>query len=276
MTEDTDFHVRFWGVRGSIACPGPETVRYGGNTACLEVRVGGHRLIIDGGTGLRPLGNEIAKESPGELDVFFTHAHFDHVCGVPFFKPAYMTSTRLRFWAGNLLPETTLETTLCHLMIAPLFPVPIHVFTACNFRDFAVGQPMEVRPGVSLNTCRLNHPNGACGYRIDYGGRSLCIITDTEHVAGELDRTIVEFVRDADIMVYDAMFTEEEYRQHVGWGHSTWEQALRVADAANVRQVALFHHSPDHDDRAMERIEAAAAAARPGTVAAREGMILRP
>lgn len=276
MTDTTDFFVKIWGTRGSIACPGPDTVVYGGNTTCFEVRAGGRLLVIDGGTGLRPLGKVLAQEKPSEIDLFFTHTHFDHVCGVPFFAPAYMKSTRLRFHAGHLLPDTTLQDTLCHLMIAPLFPVPIHVFTECQFHDFRVGREPPVTDGIQLTTCPLNHPNGAAGYRIDHGGRSLCIITDNEHVEGELDRRLVEFVRDADVMIYDAMFTDAEYRHHVGWGHSTWQQALRVADAANVRQVVLFHHSPDHDDRAMDAIEREAADARPGTIAAREGMVLRP
>lgn len=276
MTDAAEFTVKFWGTRGSIACPGPETVRFGGNTTCFEIRVGGRLLIIDGGTGLRPLGKVLAQERPEEVDLFFTHTHFDHVCGVPFFAPAYMKGTRLRFHAGHLLPETTLKDTLCNLMIAPLFPVPIHVFTECQFQDFRVGTEVRPAPGVRLTTCPLNHPNGACGYRIDHAGRSVCIITDTEHVEGELDRRIVEFVRDADVMIYDAMFTDTEYRHHVGWGHSTWQQALKVADAARVGQVVLFHHSPDHDDRAMAAIEREAAAARPNTIAAREGMVLVP
>lgn len=276
MPEDSAFFVKFWGVRGSIACPGPETVAYGGNTTCLEIRCGDELIIIDGGTGLRDLGAELARKAISEIDLFFTHTHFDHVCGVPFFKPAYIGSTRVRFWAGHLPPDLSLKKVLCDMMMAPLFPVPINVFAACQFLDFKVGTAMEVKPGVRLSTCPLNHPNGACGYRIDFAGKSICIITDTEHRVGQIDETIVDFVRGADVMIYDAMFTDEEYPKFVGWGHSTWQEALRVADAAGVGQVVLFHHDPYHDDAVMDRIAAAAEAVRPGTLVAREGMVLSP
>lgn len=276
MSEPQDFSIKFWGVRGSIACPGSHTVRYGGNTACIEVRCGASRIIIDGGTGLRELGQELARDPPARIDLFFTHTHYDHVCGVPFFKPAYMENARIDLWAGHLSPDRSLKDVLCELMKAPLFPVPLQVFYDCQFHDFRCGTPIEPAPGVVLNTCRLNHPNGACGYRIEYAGKSVCIITDTEHVPGQRDQTIVEFVRGADIMVYDSMYTDEEFPRFVSWGHSTWQEALRIADAAQVRIAVPFHHDPSHDDDALDRLAALAHKARPGTVFAREGLVLRP
>jgi phosphoribosyl 1,2-cyclic phosphodiesterase len=276
MTDPKDFSVKFWGVRGSIACPGPDTVRYGGNTTCIEIRCGGNLIIIDGGTGLRDLGAALALEKLARIDLFFTHTHFDHVCGVPFFLPAYMKGTEVNFWAGHLQNGQTIKGVLCDMMMAPLFPVPLQVFTAAHYHDFKCGTPMRPKPGVRLNTCRLNHPNNACGYRIDYDGRSVCIITDTEHRLGEIDEVIVDFVKGADIMVYDAMYTDEEYPNHISWGHSTWQEALRIADAAGVRQAVLFHHEPAHDDAFMDAVAAAAEARRPGTLVAVEGMVLRP
>jgi len=276
MSHRREFFIKFWGVRGSLACPGPGTVRYGGNTSCMEVRCGSHRLIFDGGTGLRALGCELARDLPPRIDVFFTHTHFDHVCGVPFFKPAYMQGTRVEFWAGHLLPERTLKHVLCEMMTAPLFPVPLEVFARSRFHDFPCGTTLRPAPGVVLTTCRLNHPNRACGYRIDYAGKSICIITDTEHVPGRLDETIVEFVRNADIMVYDAMFTDEEFPAYVNWGHSTWQEALRVAEAAGVGVAVPFHHDPDHDDAFLDHLSELASAIRPGTVFAREGLVLAP
>ncbi len=275
MTDSQDFTIRFWGVRGSVACPGPETVRYGGNTSCIEIRCGGHRLIIDGGTGLRQLGLELARERPERVDIFFTHTHWDHIAGIPFFKPAYDRSVELHFWAGHLPPGQSLHDVLCGQMLAPLFPVPIDVFTESHYHDFRCGEPMMLRPGVRLNTCRLNHPNQACGYRIDYAGKSICVITDTEHPPEGRDPTIAGFVRDADLMVYDSTYTDEEYPRFVNWGHSTWQEALRLADAAQVERVALFHHDPCHTDDMMDRIAAEAEAVRPGTVVAKEGLVLR-
>ena len=276
MTDHDVFSIRFWGTRGSIAVPGPTTVQFGGNTTCFEIRCGREVLVIDGGSGLMGLGRKLLREGRRDVKIFFTHTHWDHICGIPFFAPAYAPDTQVHFYAGHLLPDSSLKAVLCNMMMAPLFPVPIEVFRSCRFNDFECGLVQEPVSGVTLRTCWLNHPNGACGYRIEHGTKSICIITDTEHRKGELDRTIVDFCRNADIMVYDAMFTDDEYERHVGWGHSTWQEAIRVADAAAVEKVVLFHHNPMNSDERMFAIEAAAAEVRPGTVAAREGMELVP
>jgi phosphoribosyl 1,2-cyclic phosphodiesterase len=271
----TPFTVRFWGTRGSIACAGPETLRYGGNTSCLEVMCGDRRLIFDGGTGLRALGKVIAGEGPQEVDLFLTHTHLDHIIGLPFFAPFHIPGFTPRLWAGHLLPDRTLHGTLSEMMQAPLFPVPPETFRAnVSFHDFEVGETLHPAPGITLRTAPLNHPNSAVGYRIEFDGRAICYITDTEHYEGERDETLIELVRGADIMIYDATYTDEEYPRFVGFGHSTWQEGCRVADAAGVEKLVLFHHDPSHNDEMMGEIEAAAAEARPGTVAAREGMVL--
>lgn len=275
MVASQDVLIRFWGVRGSIACPGRRTVRYGGNTSCIEIRCGETRLIFDAGTGLRDLGDQLMSDLPDRIDIFLTHTHHDHVAGIPFFKPAYVPGTRVNFWAGHLPPDVPLRDVIRRLMQAPLFPVQLDLLPDCRFNDFICGATLTPGPGIELRTCPLRHPNGACGYRIDYGGRSVCIITDTEHVPGTLDETIVDFVRDADVMIYDAMFTDEEFPRFVNWGHSTWQEALRVADAAGVRMAVPFHHNPSHDDDCLDRLAEAAQAIRPGTVFAGEGRILR-
>jgi phosphoribosyl 1,2-cyclic phosphodiesterase len=274
-----DFLVRFWGVRGSIPCPGPETVRYGGNTSCVEIRCGGHQLIFDGGTGLRELGNTLKRQNGKiDADLFFTHTHFDHICGLPFFAPVYIKGSRVRLWAGHLLPQKLdLETVLCGMMIAPLFPVPMGLIakqTECH--DFRCGETLTPRPGVTLRTGPLNHPNGATGYRIEFDGRSVCYITDTEHRPGTLDQNILSLVAGTDIMIYDSTYTDDEYPSHVDWGHSTWQEGVRLADAAAVKRLVVFHHDPSHDDAFMDRIAREAAAARPGTLVAAEGLVLHP
>ena len=163
------------------------------------------------------------------------------------------------------------------MMQAPLFPVPPETFRAqVEFHDFACGETLYPSPEISLQTAPLNHPNGACGYRINFDGRSICYITDTEHYPEGRDPAVVDLVRDADIMIYDATYTEEEYPRFVGFGHSTWQEAVRVADAANVKTLVLFHHEPTHTDDIMDQIAADVAKVRPGTEVAREGMILRP
>jgi phosphoribosyl 1,2-cyclic phosphodiesterase len=274
----TDFSLRFWGVRGSIPTSDEGTLRYGGNTSCLEIRCGGRLLIFDAGTGIRYLGKALCGAGCDyDADIFLTHTHYDHISGIPFFTPFFVPTNRFRIWAGHLAPESDLHTVLCELMMAPLFPVPPAIFKAgCMFRDFRVGETLDMGDGIILRTALLNHPNRATGYRIEYGGRAICYITDTEHVAGEIDANIRDLIAGADLVVYDSMYTEEEYRHRVGWGHSTWEAGADLCDAAGAKTLVIFHHDPDHDDAFMDRIAAAAERRRPGTVVAREGMLLRP
>jgi len=271
------FSLKFWGVRGSIPCPGAEYAKYGGNTSCLEVRCGPHLLIFDAGTGMRPLGRELDKQGRVEADVFFTHSHFDHITGLPFFSPAFKPENRFRFWAGHLLPEFRLYDVLCELMMAPLFPVPLDVLKAdISYVDFKPRETLEPGPGIKIRTAPLNHPNGAIGYRIEYAGRAMCYVTDTEHVPGKLDANILGLIEGADFLVYDSTYTEAELPRFAGWGHSTWEEGVRLCDAARVKTFVIFHHDPAHDDAFMDRVAKSAEKARPGTLVAREGMVLTP
>lgn len=277
MADTDEFLVRFWGVRGSIACPGGAYSRYGGNTSCLEIRCGDQVLIFDGGTGLRNLGEQLRNKSSLELDLFFTHSHFDHISGFPFFGPLFEPSNKVNMWAGHLLPERNLRDVLCTMMAVPLFPVPLDIFTAeTNYHDFRAGEVLNPRPGVTLRTAPLNHPNNATGYRVEFSGKSICYVTDTEHKPDELDRNILGLIQGADLFIYDSTYTEDEYPRFAGWGHSTWQQGVRLANAAAVKTFVIFHHDPSHDDDRMDAIAAAAEQARPGTIVAREGMILRP
>ena len=268
--------VRFWGVRGSVSTPDAATSRYGGNTSSIEVDCGGKPLLLDAGTGLRYLGNALqGRGGTWDLDLLLTHTHFDHVCGIPFFKPFFNPENRFRLWAGHLLPDHTLRSVLEDMMIAPLFPVPPGIFPASvEYRDFAVGTTLDLGPDIRVRTAPLNHPNGATGYRIEHAGRSVCYLTDTEHDPEALDETIIELIRDADLVIYDCTYTDAEFPNRVGWGHSTWEEGCRLCDAAAVETLVIFHHDPDHDDDFMDAIATAAEARRPGTVVAREGLVI--
>lgn len=268
--------IRFWGVRGSIPCPGPETIRYGGNTPCIEVHCGGHILIFDAGTGLRALGNALVKQSGAKnFDIFLTHCHLDHVTGLPFFAPFFATDFSVRLWAGNLLPAASVEQVMRSIMSSPLFPVEIEIFKAAiDYRDFRSGEVLHPHNGVTLHTAPLDHPDGACGYRLEYGGRVFALISDTEGFPGKRDRELVSLARGADLVVYDATFTEEEIASRAGWGHSTWKRGIRLAEEAGVKQLYLFHHDPSHDDDFLDALAAEANTARPGTVVAREWQII--
>ncbi len=266
--------VRFWGVRGSIACPGPATLRYGGNTPCVEVRCGDHTLILDAGTGIRPLGNALVQAAnTSDFDIFLSHGHIDHVIGLPFFAPLFVEDQVVRVWAGNLQPAGGVREAVRKLMSFPFFPLQVDALHAeLEFHDFRAGETLTPRPGIILRTAALNHPGGAIGYRIEYGGRSIAYITDIELGDGPIDPGLLELTKGAALVILDTTYTDEELPSHVGWGHSTWEQGLRLVKAAGAGKLCLFHHDADHDDAFMDRVAAAAEAARPGTIVAREGL----
>ena len=270
--------VRFWGVRGSIACPGPDTVRYGGNTSCVEVRCGENLLIFDAGTGLRALGRSLAAEGADvDADLFCSHTHLDHVCGFPFFAPCYGRGNRLRVWAGHLPAGEDIRSIFHMMMSAPLFPDVMETFPAAiEFRNFGCGETLTPRPDIAIRTASLNHPGGATGYRVEWRGKSVAYVTDTEHRAGALDPQVLGLVQDADVAIYDAQYTDQDYGPHAGWGHSTWREAVKIADRASVKTLVLFHHDPARTDAVLDAIGAEAAAARSGTIVAKEGLTLTP
>lgn len=268
--------VRFWGVRGSIACPGPSTIRYGGNTPCIEVRCGEHVLVFDAGTGLRPLGLELIKDKGiRHVDIFITHCHLDHVVGLPFFAPLFRKGYRVRVWAGNLLPANSIERVMRMLMSSPLFPIQIEIFKAAiEFHDFRSGDVLRPHENVVLHTAPLDHPDGSNGYRLEYGGRTFALVSDTEGFPGKCDNYLLSLADHADLAVYDATYTEDEIVSRGGWGHSTWLRGIRLAEKANVKHLCLFHHDPSHDDDFMDTLAAEANDVRAGTVTAREGQII--
>ncbi len=281
LAEESEFFVKFWGVRGSIACPGHEYERYGGNTSCLEIRCKDQLLAFDAGTGLRRLGAHLkVNGTPNdglEADLFLTHTHHDHIIGLPFFVPMFDPKNRVRIWAGHLAPDSHLHDVLCRFMAAPLFPVPPKIFAAnVSYHDFVSGETLEPRPGVRLRTAPLNHPNGATGYRVEFEGRSICYVTDTEHDPKKLDRNILELIDGADMMIYDCSYTDEEFSQYKGWGHSTWQEGARLCDEAGVKRLVIFHHDPSHDDDFLDGVAEQAEKLRPGSVVAREGTVLTP
>jgi phosphoribosyl 1,2-cyclic phosphodiesterase len=268
------FRVKFWGVRGSIACPGPATARYGGNTPCLELRCGERIIILDGGSGLRPLGDDLLKTNTKiDADLFLTHVHLDHVAGLPFFTPLFRKGHQLRIWAGNLLPKFHLEKALRTMMSPPLFPIEVESFQAkIEYNDFRAGDTIDRGDGIILRTTMLNHPDGATGYRVEFGGKVLAYLTDTELLPGPIDPGLLGLARDADLMIFDTTYTQSELAHRRGWGHSTWQDGARLANEAGAKTFCLFHHDPSHDDAFMDKLAGEARAARPNTIVAREGV----
>lgn len=272
------FLVRFWGVRGSIACPGAPTVRYGGNTSCIEMLVGNHRLIFDGGTGLRELGVSLLRHMPLEANLFFTHSHWDHIQGFPFFVPAFVKGNRFNIYGAIAPNGSTIEQRLNDQMLHPNFPVPLQIMGAdLKFHDIDIGETVKI-DDVVVENALLNHPGESVGYRVSYQGKAAAYITDTEHFPDRLDENVLALARDADVMVYDATYTDAEYSDpkssKVGWGHSTWQEGVKIAKAANVKTLVIFHHDPAHDDEFMDQVAADTKAVFPNSVVAREGMAL--
>ncbi len=269
------FGVKFWGVRGSIAVPSPQHVKYGGNTSCLQVFAGDRQFVLDAGTGIRNLGAEFLRQGISDIHLLLTHTHWDHINGFPFFTPAYSPDNKLHIRAGHLFGKSTIREVLSNQMDHPMFPVPLEAMQAdMTMEDFQAGESFDLYPDVHIRTMPLNHPNNATGYRIEYDGKAICYVTDTEHVPGELDQRILELIEGSEYVIYDATYTEEEFPAKIGWGHSTWNEGIKLCRAANVKQLVMFHHEPDHDDAFMDKLEAEAKAEWPGAIAAREGMLL--
>ncbi|EKD07078.1 MULTISPECIES: MBL fold metallo-hydrolase [Limnospira] len=274
------FTVHFWGVRGSISCPGTTTVRYGGNTPCVEMRVGSQRLIFDGGTGLRVLGQALLAEMPVTAHMFFTHSHWDHIQGFPFFAPAFVPINTFNIYGAIAPNGSTIEQRLNDQMLHPNFPVPLQVMGAkLNFIDLTIGESIYLEDDLVIETALLNHPGEAVGYRVSWKGYTTAYVTDTEHFPDRLDENVLKLARNANVLIYDATYTDEEYyspkSSKVGWGHSTWQEAVKVAQAAGVQKLVIFHHDPLHNDDFMDKIGENVADAFPNSLIAREGLSLQ-
>ena len=267
------FRIKFWGVRGSIACPSMSYVVYGGNTSCVEVEVDGATIILDAGTGLRGLGKKVLAKNIRRSSMLLTHTHWDHISGFPFFAPVFMPDREFSVYSGHL-NGMSVRDVLAEQMRGPMFPVPLEALQAkLDFIDFQVGDGFELE-GVKVRTAPLNHPNGATGYRLDFRGKSLCYTTDTEHRPGRPDENILGLIDGADLVIYDSSYTEAEFPARVGWGHSTWNEGVRLARRANVKKLVIFHHDPDHEDPFMEKLEAEAKETWEHTIVARDNMEL--
>jgi phosphoribosyl 1,2-cyclic phosphodiesterase len=303
-----ELRVKFWGVRGSYPAPGAQTVKYGGNTSCVEICAGKHTIILDAGTGIIPLGRDLAKRAaqekgPLELILLFSHLHHDHTQGFPFFLPAYLPNARLHIFGPGGTPES-LKHVLEHNQSAETFPLSLRdmpaaktIESVCESQVIVwdeenvrvVGTAPCGEPGARLSPDALvinihksyAHPGGVYIYRITWRGKSVVYATDTEGYVG-MDRKLIAFARDADVLIHDAQYSEEHYRGQLtgfpstqGYGHSTVVMACEVAASAETGELILFHHDPSYTDNLVAAQEATAQKLFPDSRAAYEGFEIK-
>ncbi len=264
---------RFWGTRGSIAAPGPGTIRFGGNTSCVELATpSGGVLVLDCGTGARPLGNRLAACTSGPVSatILLSHTHWDHIQGFPFFAPLFQPNNRFKVY-GPEGAHLSLRDVLAGQMEHHYFPVELDQLAArISYQDLCEG--VHQIDGVTVRAQQMNHPSPTLGYRIEAGGRSICYLSDheayfeniwregapagrLESILEEGDRRHAEFMQRADVVIHEAQYTPDEYRSKRHWGHSTYPYVVELAAAAGVGRLFLTHHDPSHDDEFIADLE---------------------
>jgi phosphoribosyl 1,2-cyclic phosphodiesterase len=277
--------VRFWGDRGSIPCPGPATVKYGGNTSCLEIRADNKLVIIDFGTGIKPFGDWLMandfRKGPIDADVFITHTHWDHVMGFPMFTPLFIPTSKLRIRGPVSYEDETLEQIIGAQLSYRYWPVRQSELSAHIEYDQIKETTLDLGDGLWVTTKYLNHPILCLGYRFEYRGKSIITAYDNEpfrnlfpvdpadpsydeeaaqegaRVSKEENEKVLRFFLGADVLIHDAQYTAAEYESHLGWGHSSYEHAINSANKARVRKLVLFHHDPNRTDDQLEELETA-------------------
>jgi phosphoribosyl 1,2-cyclic phosphodiesterase len=251
---------RVWGCRGSVAAPGPDTVRYGGNTSCVEVQLAsGHTIVLDAGTGMRPLGVSMQDHMPVGLHVMLTHLHMDHLVGLGFFRPLFVPDMEIDVW-GPASPVQHLAERIAMYLSPPLFPVSLDDLPSkLTFHDAPEG---EITVGsATVRAAKVTHQGPTVGYRIEEAGRVLVYVPDHEPAPGSSLRDVPadwmsgnDIAHGADVLFHDAQYRDHEYGSHVGWGHSSIAQAMDFANKADVARVVLFHHDPYHTDDDLEEL----------------------
>lgn len=269
----SEMSVTIWGARGSVPTSGPDTAIYGGNTPCVSVKAGDQTFVLDAGTGAVALGRKLQADGVRTINLFLSHLHHDHTAGLPFFQPIFDPGVEVSLHCGNLGGESALKY-LDQVFGPPFFPLVFsRMAPRIRHEGFVAGSRI-VFGDVTINTLPLNHPGGCTGYRFERNGKSLVYATDIEHLTEAPDPDMIDFVRGADVLIYDTMMTDAEVPKCRGWGHSTWKAGVRLARTAKVGRLAAFHHNPMFDDTFMAALEKKMQASFPRSFFCREEMTL--
>lgn len=259
------FEAIAWGARGSHPAQGPDVSRYGGTTSCVELRLDDRILVLDAGTGIIDLGEALVGGEAGSVDLLISHAHLDHVMGLPFFAPLFRPDWKVTLWFAGVDGAPDAEALLATVVSPPLTPFRRDAFSC----DLALRQlpgkgEVEFGPRTRLVTAPLTHPGGATGFRVEHSGRSFAYASDFEPDDGTGDASLCGLIQEADLAFLDCTYTPEEYGRHRGFGHADWLSAAKLAKRAGLRNLGLFHHAPGRCDASVAAIEAAARAVHPG------------
>ncbi|ASC71468.1 Ribonuclease Z [Halomicronema hongdechloris C2206] len=270
------FTVQFWGVRGSVPAPGAETIRYGGNTACVEVLVGGQRLILDGGTGLRTLGKHLLRHQDSiKAHLFFTHTHWDRIQGFPFFFPAFAEENCFHIYGAPAPNGASIKQCLTDQMLRPNFTIPLQKMRShLHFHNISAGNVIPLGD-VLVETIALNHQTSSLGFRISWQGYTLVYATDTDHSHDSVDPNLLYLANEADVLIYDGTYADTYYHDLNCSGAVPWQLGVDAARAANVGKLIMFHHNPCHDDNQLDQLEAEIRSQFQATYLAREGMVVK-
>ena len=244
----------FWGTRGSLPMNTPEHRIYGGNTSCVSVRCDDSAVVFDAGSGLVHLGTQWLNETRREIDICFSHFHADHICGLPFFKPFFdpRFHIRLHSFGEN---DATLEASVRNYLSQPYFPITLDDFVAnVQFVHHTTQAPVRIG-GLDIEALPIPHPGGAHALKASHAGKHFVYATDTEHIPDAPNDRLIDFMRDADMAIYDCTYDDSEFEARRGWGHSTWQEGVRLAKAASVKKFGIFHHEPERSDAQLAAIE---------------------